>query len=70
MSDPSNALFAFCNNEDKVSVVWNSRFARLSDLEKLKILDYATAMLMEKTSSIIISLEVQRTSQAGQRKIQ
>ena len=70
MFDPSTALFAFFTDEDKVSMAWGSKFAGLSDLEKLEVLDHATALLMEKTSSIIVSLEVQRTSQAGQQKIQ
>lgn len=71
MPDPTRALFAFFEDKDRnVSFVWGRRFADLSDIEKLEVLNLAIEMLMEKQSDIIISLEVQRTSAAGQQKIQ
>lgn len=63
-------VFSIYRDGDSVAVEFQSSFAGLSDYKKLETLNAAVELLMEKTSSVIVSLEVQRTAQAGHRKIQ
>lgn len=70
MTDPSTALFAFFTDDNAVSMVHGSKFANLSNHDKLKVLNLATDLIMEQVSLVVTSLEVQRTSQAGHRLVQ
>ena len=63
-------VFSIYRDGQSVAVEFLSGFADMSDYQKLETLNAAVELLMEKTSSVIVSLEVQRTAQEGHRKIQ
>ena len=63
-------VLSIYRDDDSVAIEFLSGFAEMSDYKKLETLNTAIELLMDKSGIIITSLEVQRTSQAGQQKLQ
>jgi len=61
----SSAMFALFRSGNKTSIKFSKEFANLPDFHKLQTLNAAVELLMEKTSSVIISLEVQKENALG-----
>lgn len=58
-------VFGFFLIDDKTVFRTSKEFANLPDLQKLQSLNAAMDLIMEQTSSIIISLEVQKENALG-----
>jgi len=63
-------FMSFYLDGSDVCVQFSGEFAEMSDLRKIEVLNTASELVMEKTSLVIISLEIQRTAQAGHLKVQ
>ena len=63
-------FMSFYLDGSQVCAEFHSQWAEMSDIRKLEVLNTVMELVIEKTSSVVTSLEIQRTAQSGHRLVQ